>query len=68
MVSVKPNLFLITLLIYAETDESHSTGTMTDDEMLKMPVPSLQESGGLIFVWVTGRALELGRDCMRTWG
>ncbi|KAA1109381.1 hypothetical protein PGTUg99_036989 [Puccinia graminis f. sp. tritici] len=43
-------------------------GTMTDDEMLKMPVPSLQESGGLIFVWVTGRALELGRDCMRTWG
>ncbi|POV99150.1 hypothetical protein PSTT_13954 [Puccinia striiformis] len=25
-------------------------GTMTDDEMLKMPVPSLQESGGLIFV------------------
>ncbi|KNZ53339.1 uncharacterized protein VP01_326g2 [Puccinia sorghi] len=44
------------------------TGTMTDDEMLKMPIPSLQESGGLIFVWVTGRALELGRDCMRTWG
>jgi N6-adenosine-specific RNA methylase IME4 len=45
-----------------------SAGTMTDDEMLKMPIPSLQESGGLIFVWVTGRALELGRDCMRTWG
>ncbi|CAH7683613.1 m6a methyltransferase [Phakopsora pachyrhizi] len=43
-------------------------GTMTDDEMLKMPIPQLQNDGGLLFVWVTGRALELGRDCMRTWG
>lgn len=43
-------------------------GTMTDSEMLKMPIPSLQNPGGLLFVWVTGRALELGRDCMRTWG
>ncbi|KAG0146145.1 hypothetical protein CROQUDRAFT_657778 [Cronartium quercuum f. sp. fusiforme G11] len=43
-------------------------GTMTDDEMLKMPIAQLQRDGGLVFVWVTGRALELGRDCMRTWG
>lgn len=41
---------------------------MTDDEMLKMPIAQLQRDGGLVFVWVTGRALELGRDCMRTWG
>lgn len=43
-------------------------GTMTDDEMRAMPVPRLQDDGGLIFVWVTGRALDLGRECLRHWG
>lgn len=42
-------------------------GTMTDDEMRGMPIPSLQEEG-LLFLWVTGRAMEVGRECMRVWG
>lgn len=29
-------------------------GTMQDDEMLKLDVPSLQDEG-FIFLWVTGR-------------
>ncbi|SDA02934.1 BZ3500_MvSof-1268-A1-R1_Chr11-1g03224 [Microbotryum saponariae] len=43
-------------------------GTLTDDEMLRMPVGSLQDQGGLLFLWVTGRAMELGRDCLDAWG
>ncbi|KZT38972.1 MT-A70-domain-containing protein [Sistotremastrum suecicum HHB10207 ss-3] len=42
-------------------------GTMTDDEMRAMPIPMLQDEG-LLFLWVTGRALEVGRECMRVWG
>ncbi|KAF8583991.1 MT-A70-domain-containing protein [Ramaria rubella] len=42
-------------------------GTMTDDEMRAMPIPALQDEG-LIFLWVTGRAMEVGRECMRVWG
>ena len=40
---------------------------MTDDEMRGMPIPSLQDEG-LLFLWVTGRAMEVGRECMRVWG
>lgn len=42
-------------------------GTMSDDEMRQLNVPSLTEDG-LIFLWVTGRAMELGRECLRLWG
>ncbi|GLJ19079.1 hypothetical protein SUGI_0342700 [Cryptomeria japonica] len=42
-------------------------GTMADDEMRNLNVPSLQ-TDGLIFLWVTGRAMELGRDCLELWG
>ncbi|KAI0370210.1 MT-A70-domain-containing protein [Pilatotrama ljubarskyi] len=42
-------------------------GTMTDDEMRAMPIPTLQDEG-LLFLWVTGRAMEVGRECMRHWG
>jgi mRNA (2'-O-methyladenosine-N6-)-methyltransferase len=42
-------------------------GTMADDEMRRLPVPSLQEEG-LIFLWVTVRAMELGRKCFKLWG
>ncbi|KDQ64738.1 hypothetical protein JAAARDRAFT_52683 [Jaapia argillacea MUCL 33604] len=42
-------------------------GTMTDDEMRSMPIPMLQDEG-LLFLWVTGRAMEVGRECMRVWG
>ena len=40
---------------------------MTDDEMRAMPIPMLQDEG-LLFLWVTGRAMEVGRECMRVWG
>jgi mRNA (2'-O-methyladenosine-N6-)-methyltransferase len=40
---------------------------MTDDEMRAMPIPMLQDEG-LIFLWVTGRAMEVGRECLRVWG
>ena len=42
-------------------------GTMTDDEMRAMPIPTLQDEG-LLFLWVTGRAMEVGRECLRHWG
>ncbi|TDG48006.1 hypothetical protein AWZ03_005624 [Drosophila navojoa] len=42
-------------------------GTMSDDEMRALGIPALQEEG-LIFLWVTGRAMELGRDCLKLWG
>ncbi|KAI0347296.1 MT-A70-domain-containing protein [Trametopsis cervina] len=42
-------------------------GTMTDDEMRAMPIPMLQDEG-LLFLWVTGRAMEVGRECLRVWG
>jgi len=40
---------------------------MNDDEMRKMPMPILQDEG-FLFLWVTGRAMEVGRECMRVWG
>ncbi|KAH7916780.1 MT-A70-domain-containing protein [Hygrophoropsis aurantiaca] len=42
-------------------------GTMTDDEMRAMPIPMLQDEG-MLFLWVTGRAMEVGRECLRVWG
>ena len=26
------------------------------------------QDDGLIFLWVTGRAMELGRECLKLWG
>ena len=42
-------------------------GTMSDDEMRKMDIPALQDDG-YIFLWVTGRAMELGRELLEIWG
>ncbi|CAG9813120.1 unnamed protein product [Phaedon cochleariae] len=42
-------------------------GTMSDDEMRQLGIPQLQDDG-LIFLWVTGRAMELGRECLKLWG
>ena len=42
-------------------------GTMSDDEMRKLNIPALQDDG-VIFLWVTGRAMELGRECLALWG
>jgi mRNA m6A methyltransferase catalytic subunit len=36
-------------------------GTMADDEMRTLDVPAFQ-TVGLIFLWVTGRAMELGHE------
>jgi len=40
---------------------------MTDDEMRAMPIPALQDEG-LLFLWLTGCATEVGRVCLRVWG
>jgi len=42
-------------------------GTIRDDELLNLPVEVLSEQG-LIFLWVTMRATDLGRRCIRKWG
>ncbi|XP_076144645.1 N(6)-adenosine-methyltransferase subunit METTL3 [Alosa pseudoharengus] len=42
-------------------------GTLTDDEMRKLNIPALQDDG-FLFLWVTGRAMELGRECLSLWG
>lgn len=42
-------------------------GTMKDDEMRAMPIPLLQDEG-FLFLWVTGRAMEVGRECLEVWG
>lgn len=42
-------------------------GTMSDDEMRQLNIPALQ-TDGYIFLWVTGRAMELGRECLTLWG
>ncbi|XP_071785859.1 N(6)-adenosine-methyltransferase subunit METTL3-like [Asterias amurensis] len=42
-------------------------GTMQDDEMRHLDVPGMQDEG-YIFLWVTGRAMELGRECLSLWG
>lgn len=40
-------------------------GTMTDDEMKAMPLGRLQKDGGLLFLWVTGRAVSVETLCIR---
>ncbi|XP_034020438.1 N6-adenosine-methyltransferase subunit METTL3 [Thalassophryne amazonica] len=42
-------------------------GTLTDDELRKLNIPILQDDG-FLFLWVTGRAMELGRECLSLWG
>lgn len=42
-------------------------GTMTDNDIRSMPIAQLQDEG-LIFFWVTGRAMELGRELLDHWG
>eukprot|EP01054_Gregarina_sp_Poly1_P002585 Gregarina_sp_Poly_1__2584@NODE_16_length_22882_cov_82_653956_g14_i0_p2_GENE_NODE_16_length_22882_cov_82_653956_g14_i0NODE_16_length_22882_cov_82_653956_g14_i0_p2_ORF_typecomplete_len793_score120_63MTA70/PF05063_14/8_6e57BioT2/PF15368_6/0_049_NODE_16_length_22882_cov_82_653956_g14_i03562380 len=42
-------------------------GTLTDHEMKDLKVDHIQDEG-LLFLWVTGRAMEIARDCMLAWG
>ena len=42
-------------------------GTLSDEEMKNLPIKNLQDNG-VIFLWVTGRATELARECLELWG
>merc|ERR1719375_1261217 len=42
-------------------------GTLTDDEVRNLKVGDIH-TDGVIFLWVTGRAMELGRECLDIWG
>lgn len=42
-------------------------GTMSDDEMRDLNIPALQDEG-FLFLWVTGRAMELARELFDSWG
>lgn len=42
-------------------------GTLNDSEMRSLNV-SLLQNEGFFFLWVTGRAMELGRECLQLWG
>lgn len=42
-------------------------GTLSDEEMKNLRVQDLQDDG-IIFLWVTGRATELARECLEIWG
>ena len=41
-------------------------GTISDDDMRRLALRSLQ-TDGYIFLWVTGRAMELGRELLTEW-
>ncbi|CCK71192.1 mRNA (N6-adenosine)-methyltransferase KNAG_0G01340 [Huiozyma naganishii CBS 8797] len=42
-------------------------GTCNDVELLELPLDQLQDEG-VLFLWVTGRALELGKESLAKWG
>lgn len=42
-------------------------GTLSDEDMYALQIPALQDEG-LLFLWVTGRAMELGRQLFKKWG
>jgi mRNA (2'-O-methyladenosine-N6-)-methyltransferase len=39
----------------------------TDDEMKRIALDEVQDEG-FLFLWVTGRAMEVARDCLNFWG
>lgn len=42
-------------------------GTCKDTEFLSLPMNELQEEG-VLFLWVTGRSIEVGRKALAQWG
>lgn len=42
-------------------------GTCNDIELLELPLGELQNEG-ILFLWVTGRAIELGKESLSKWG
>lgn len=43
-------------------------GTLSDAECGALPIPALQPTWGLLALWVTGRAMDLGRELFKEWG
>ncbi|SCV00804.1 LANO_0F08658g1_1 [Lachancea nothofagi CBS 11611] len=42
-------------------------GTCNDSELTDLPLNLLQQEG-IIFLWVTGRAIEVGKESLQRWG
>lgn len=42
-------------------------GTCNDIELLDLPLNQLQDEG-VLFLWVTGRAIDLGKESLEKWG
>ncbi|CAR29887.1 hypothetical protein ZYGR_0AD05760 [Zygosaccharomyces rouxii] len=42
-------------------------GTCNDIELLGLPLEKLQDEG-ILFLWVTGRAIDLGKESLEKWG
>lgn len=58
---------LMTVLAFPFSFRSLPFGTVPDAMVRALPIPQLQDEG-LLFLWVTGRALELGRELLAQWG
>lgn len=43
-------------------------GVLSDAQLLDLQLGQLQRPGGLLFIWVTGRAMDIARDCLAAWG
>ena len=53
--------------LYRDIHMSLPYGTLKDKEMKALRIDVLSDDG-MIFLWVTGRAMELGRECLQLWG
>lgn len=49
---------------YAQAD---SGGVLSDEDILNLSIQNIQ-TNGILFLWVTGRALDVGRQCLSKWG
>ncbi|HLO52558.1 MAG TPA: MT-A70 family methyltransferase, partial [Kamptonema sp.] len=55
-----------------ETDATHRGRcpypSMTDQQILDMPIGSIAQQDAYLFLWVTNNHLPLGFQCLRSWG
>jgi N6-adenosine-specific RNA methylase IME4 len=55
-----------------ETDVSHrgrcSYPSMSDQQILDMPIGAIASSDAYLLLWVTNNHLKLGFDCLENWG
>ncbi|KAH3667783.1 hypothetical protein WICMUC_005315 [Wickerhamomyces mucosus] len=42
-------------------------GTCNDNELLNLPLSNIQDEG-ILLLWVTGRAIEIGKESLNRWG